>query len=97
MARTVHMSRVLVLPLEDMSVDELNFSISRFICEVKKCDGTDFPSSTLHGLIIALQIHLDSIGKKYKLLSDGVFQQIRNTWDNAMKMRARNHGQFLYL
>lgn len=35
----------ILVQMEDMTVDELNFSISRFIVEVKKEDRTEFPPS----------------------------------------------------
>ncbi|XP_046565575.1 uncharacterized protein LOC124274278 [Haliotis rubra] len=80
----------IMVPLEEMSVDELNYTISRFVCEVKKTDGTDFPSDTLYGLVICLQLHMDSIGKAYKFLTDDAFLQIKNTLDNMMKRRAKD-------
>jgi hypothetical protein len=77
--------------LENMSVDELNFCISRFLCEAKKVDGTDYPADTVHSLVICLQLFMDTRGQQYKFLSDPLFQQIRNTLDNVMKERTRNH------
>ena len=38
--------------LEDMTKDELNYTISRFLCEVKKQSGEKFPGTTLHELLI---------------------------------------------
>lgn len=77
--------------LEEMTKDELNFSISRFICEIKKRDGNEYPSDTLYSLVVCLQLHMDTIGKQHKFLNDEVFSQIKNTLDNVMKSRARNH------
>ncbi|CAC5407722.1 unnamed protein product [Mytilus coruscus] len=37
--------------LAEMSLDELNYSISRFICEVRKTDGTEYPPDTLYSLL----------------------------------------------
>ncbi|CAC5418561.1 unnamed protein product [Mytilus coruscus] len=42
--------------LAEMSLDELNYSISRFICEVRKTDGTEYPPDTLYSLVICLQL-----------------------------------------
>ena len=79
---TVHM--------EEMTVDEINYSISHFICEIKKLDGNDYPSDTLYSIVVSLQLYFDKCGKSYKLLMDDQFSQIRHTLDNLMKQRARD-------
>ena len=80
----------IMVSLEDMTIDEINYSVSRFICEVKKMDGTEYPADTLYSLVISVQLYMDSIGKPYKFLNDESFIQIKNTLDNVMKCHARD-------
>ncbi|CAC5370979.1 unnamed protein product [Mytilus coruscus] len=74
--------------LTEMSLDELNYSISRFICEVCKTDGTEYPPDTLYSLVICLQLYMDTLGYNHKFLSDSSFIQIKNSLDNVMNLRA---------
>ncbi|CAC5393031.1 unnamed protein product [Mytilus coruscus] len=74
--------------LAEMSLDELNYSISRFICEVRKTDGTEYPSYTFYSLVICLQLYMDTLGYNHIFLSDSSFIQIKNSLDNVMKLRA---------
>ena len=73
-----------------MTVDEINYSLSRFICEVRKVDGSEYPADTLYSIIISIQLHLEKCNLKYKLLCDTEFQQIHHTLDNIMKQRAKS-------
>ncbi len=50
-----------------------------------KQDGTEYPSETLYALIMNLQGHLHSMGKKVKFLEEKKFQGVWNTLDNQMK------------
>ena len=72
-----------------MTKDELKYSISRFICEIKKQNGEDYPGDTLHELVICLQLHFELQGTSYKLLSDPLFLELKNTLDRKMQERAR--------
>ncbi|CAC5388526.1 unnamed protein product [Mytilus coruscus] len=74
--------------LAEMSLDKLNYSISRFICKVRKTDGTEYPPDTFYSLIICLQLYMDTLGYNHKFLSDSSFIQIKNSLDNVMKLRA---------
>ena len=82
--------------LEDVTSftrEEFINTITRFLTEVKKLDGTDFPGKTLYDIVICLQFHLESAGLAWKLLSNDEFIQIRYTLDNLMKDRtARGIG-----
>ena len=46
------------------------FAMSRFLTEVKKLDGTHFPSKTLYEILICVQFHLECMGFAWKLLND---------------------------
>lgn len=74
--------------LESLNDDELNYCISRFVYEVKKLDGTDFPPKTIRQLVLLLQMYLDEHGKSVKLLSDPAYKELQNSVDKLMKERA---------
>ena len=67
-----------------------SYSLSNFILEVKKKDGTDFPPQTLYQIIISLQFFLETRGLEWKLIDDPVFIRFKNTLDNLMKERAKS-------
>ena len=71
-----------------MMKDELNFSIARFICEVRKENGEEYPGQTLYELVIQLQLFLEQNGLNYKLVNEDCFIQLKNTLDFVMKERA---------
>ena len=63
-----------------MTKDELCYSLGRFVTDVKKQNGEDNPGSTLHELIISLQLALDvDYCKVFKFLDDDDLVQPRNT------------------
>lgn len=74
--------------LEAMTGDELNYAIARFVVEVKKENGDEYPGETLRGMVVMLQLYLETLGREYKFLSDD-FMQLRNTVDTIMKERRR--------
>ncbi len=43
----------------------LSYSLSNFIMEVKKRDGTDFPGQTLYQIVICLQFCLETQGHEW--------------------------------
>ena len=67
--------------------DSLIFGVSRFITEVKKLDGSDFPGKTLYDLVICIQFHLETMGIAWHLLSNEMFNDVKFTLDNMMKLR----------
>lgn len=72
-----------------MSKDELCYTLSRFLCEIKKQNGEDYPGETLYELIICIQLSLElDFGREYKFLNDQAFSQLKNTLDSVMKERA---------
>ena len=66
---------------------DLSFSLSRFIREVKKIDGKDFPPNSVREIIIMIQMFLNSCGLDWKLLEGCNFVNLRNVVDNTMKER----------
>ena len=73
-----------VSTLDKMQLAE---AICKFITEVKKVDGGDFPARTMYDIVICLQFWLESEGLCWKLLGEEVFQDLRFTLDNLMKQR----------
>ena len=79
--------------LQQMTKDEINFAISRFIQEIRKQDGSEYPGKSLRELVLSIQMHLEKLDIKYQFLDDPDFKQIRNTLDNVMKeMASRGIG-----
>ena len=74
--------------LPNLSKSDFSTSVCKFITEVKKVDGSDFPTRTLYDIVICLQVWLESNGYNWKLVNDDEFQELKYTLDNLMKMRA---------
>ena len=64
-------------------------SLCKFIAEVRKVKGGEYPPQMVHALIIAIQIYLKTCRINWKLLSedDEVFIDLYNVVDNVMKER----------
>ena len=75
--------------LVDLSDEDMNFAICRFVLEIRKKSGEIYPAETLHEIIICLQLYLMTKGRQVKILDDVKFAQIRNTVDNRMKELSR--------
>ena len=57
--------RNIVCNMDDMSsltITNIVEGICRFLTEIKKLDGSDFPGKTLYDLVICLQFHLETKG-----------------------------------
>ena len=74
--------------LGEFSKEQLCNDLCRFITEVKKLDGTDFPPRTLYDIIICVQFWLESNGYNWRLVSGSEFETLKFTLDNCMKQRA---------
>ena len=68
-----------------MSAESLKFGLCRFITEIKKLDGSDFPGKTLYHLVVCIQLFLESQGFGFKLINDPAFKELKYTLDNTMK------------
>ena len=66
---------------------DLAYSLCRFIREIKKMDGSDYPPNTLREMIVMIQMFLHSNGVNWKLLDGSSFVGLRNVLDNTMKQR----------
>ena len=76
---------------ESITEDNLVYGMCRFIREVKKMNGEQFPAKTLYEITMCVQFHLESIGYMWRLLSDNLFADLKFTLDNVMKERAKDN------
>ena len=74
--------------IELLEKDSFEFSMCKFIAEVRKLDGSKYPGSTLYQLVVSIQKHLIVKGKKWKLIESGSFSNLRMVLDNLMKEQA---------
>ena len=65
----------------------LIYAVTRFLSEIKKLDGQEYPGKTLYDILICIQFHLETKGIGWKLLNDESFADIKFTLDNLMKRR----------
>ena len=70
---------------ETISEESLKFGLCRFITEVKKVNGEEFPGKTLYDIIVCMQFHLECMGYSYKIINDVAFKDLKFTLDNTMK------------
>ena len=71
---------------------DLCYSMSRFIREVKKLDGSEYPPNTVRDLVLMVQMYLHENSMFWKLLDQAEFMALHNVLDNTMKQR---HGEGL--
>ena len=72
---------------QSLKQDQFCKDVCKFLTEVKKVDGSEFPARTMYDIVICLQFWLESNGVIWKLISDGVFAELKFTLDNVMKSR----------
>ena len=53
----------------NMSTDELNESMPHFLFEIKKQDGQEYPTNSLHGLVCGIQRYLKTQCGKISIFS----------------------------
>ena len=76
---------------ETITQDNLVFGMSRFITEIKKVNGDQFPAKTLYEIVMCVQFHLESVGITWKLLSESMFVDLKFTLDNIMKQHCEQN------
>ena len=69
--------------------ESLMFALCRFITEVKKIDGSDFPGKTLYNIVVCVQFHLETMGFGWKIINEDSFKEVKFTLDNMMKLRTQ--------
>ncbi len=63
-------------------------ALCRFVCEICKINGEDYPLKTIYEIIIYVQMLLESHGVFWKFFEDPEFSDLKYTVDNIMKERA---------
>ena len=77
-------------PIEDITTENLGYHLSRFILEVRKKDGTEFPPGSLHHIVCGIQPHLRFHGKpEIDFFKDAPFAEFRMSLDAEMKRLQR--------
>ena len=71
---------------------DLCYSLSCFICGVKKLDGSDYPPNSLRDIVLMIQMYLHENSLLWKLLDQEEFITLQNVLDNTVKER---HSQGL--
>ena len=72
-----------------MSADEINDSMSHFVFELKKQDGTEYPGNLLNGLVYSIQCYLKGqCGKHFQFFNDDFFSKLRTSLDTVMRERS---------
>ena len=73
-------------PLSAVTPPQLQYWLTRFVLEVRKKDGTDYPPQTLHHLCSGLLRHLRQNGHpSLDIFKDPFFAEFRSTLDAEMK------------
>ena len=75
-------------PFDALDKMQLNLTLSRFIQEVRKQDGSEYYGGTLKDIVICIQMHLKE-KNMYDFFKDPDFFQLVNTLDNVMKSQAQ--------
>ena len=55
---------------------DLSYFLSRFIREIKRCDGCDYPPNTIHEIIIMIQMFLQKNSVLWKLFDHPEFNTL---------------------
>ena len=76
--------------LEVMTSEELNYWLSRFVCEVLKTDGSEYPPKSLLSMCMGIQAHLRINCKvNFDILHNPEFETFRQIMDGKMKNLTR--------
>ena len=76
--------------INTICVENLVSGMRRFITDVHKLDGSDFPAKTLFQIVVCVQFHLETLGFTWKLFDNKEFTELKFTLDNIMKQRVTN-------
>ena len=71
--------------IESVTRENLCYAMTRFITEVRKIDGQQFPGKTVYDLVVCIQMYLETFGFTWKLIDDVEFRDLKYSLDNVMK------------
>lgn len=86
--------KTITVPIEEMDNDMMIYWLSKFICEVRKSDGEEYPPQSVLSLLMGLQGHLRvETGKDISFLGDSAFLQLQKVLDGEMgRLREKGIG-----
>ena len=67
-----------------LTVKNLSYAICRFITEIRKPDGSEFPGKTMYEIVICIQFYLETRGFAWKIVDDEKFRVVKYTLDNLV-------------
>ena len=73
--------------VSQVKVEDLCYSLCRFVREIRKLNRSEYPPNTIRELVIMIQMYLNECGICWKLLDWPQFVNLRNVVDNTMKER----------
>ena len=72
--------------LSDMTSEELNSWLSKFLIEIHRQDRKPYPGSTLKNILAGIQRYLNTDGSKpFQFFTDSMFSMLRKVLDSRMK------------
>ena len=71
--------------LLEMNEESLSHWLTRFVLEVRKMDGTEYPPNTLHHIVCGIMRHLRNENYTVDIFKDKEFSQFRSSLDAEMK------------
>ena len=72
----------------EMTNDEFNYSLSPFVCEIKKADRNPYPGKSLYEMICSIQKFLEMNRRCIKLLDDPALKEMQLVVNTKMKKHA---------
>ena len=73
--------------LHTFSMSQLAYALCRFVTEIRRLDGKEYPPNTIHEIVICIQMYLHENCVLWQLLEGPEFTGVRNVVDNTMKER----------
>ena len=71
-----------------LTKENLEFALCRFICEIKKANGEDYPGHTLYQLACSLQNYLQKKELNWRLIHSSDFPNFQGVLDNVTQERS---------
>ena len=59
-----------------LAIENLSLALSRFMTEVCKLDGSEFPGKTMYEIVLCIQFYLETCGFRWKLVDDEQFRVV---------------------
>lgn len=83
-----------IAPISELSYSELDYWLTRFVLEVRKKDGEEYPPNTVHHICCGLMRYLRWNGQPtIDFLSDSAFTSFKASLDAEMKrLQAKGAG-----